>query len=175
MTRVRGTKAPAVDSGTYALWIALDRGASLVAGALGRVEVPRGVHLYVGSARRAMAARVARHLTRVHGPPQTIRARSLQQLGAAAPAAKRAHWHVDHLLQLRFARVYRVSLLHGVFCECELVLALRAEAGARVTVPGFGSSDCRRRCGAHLLLLPHGRRRLARRVLAAAGVAREVV
>lgn len=160
--------------GTYVLWIDLPRALTLEAGGLGRVALRSGVHLYVGSARRAMAPRVARHLTRSSGPPQPLRGRALATLEVLAPPRKKAHWHIDHLLELSSARVYRVSLLPGTHCECELVLALVSTAGARASVPRFGASDCSSGCGAHLLLLPRGRRRQARRLVAAAGEVREL-
>ncbi len=163
-----------VDSGTYVLWITTPRRVIVEAGALGRVSLAGGAHLYVGSARRTMAARVVRHLSRCAGVPQTLRARSLARLGVAAPAAKKVRWHIDHLLEHPAARVHRVSLLPGAHCECDLVQALR-DAGAVVAAPGFGASDCRRRCGAHLLRMPRGTLRQARVVVSAAGEVRELV
>lgn len=162
------------DSGTYVLWIELPRAVTLEVGALGRANLSGGVYLYVGSARRAMGARVVRHLTREDGPPQALRARALAALAVPTPSSKRLHWHIDHLLELRPARVFRTTLLPGFHRECDLTLALQAEVGARVSVPGFGSSDCRRGCGAHLLLLPRGQRRLARRLLADTGEVQEL-
>lgn len=156
------------DSGTYVLWITLPRRTPLDAGAMGRLALPGGAYLYVGSARRTMAPRVVRHLSRCGGEPQLLRARALARLGVAAPAAKKARWHIDHLLELPAARIYRVSLLPGSHCECDLVRALK-EAGAGVALAGFGASDCRRGCGAHLLRLPRGMRLRARHLITTKG------
>ena len=118
-------KLPA--GGTYRLTIRLARSLRLRAGALDRVTLPAGVYVYCGSARRNLPARVARHLRQ----------------------PKRKHWHIDYLLAHPAARVVEVRAWAGRG-ECDLV-AEAVGRGGRAVVPGFGSSDCRRGCPAHLI------------------------
>lgn len=93
-----------------------------------QAALPAGRYLYLGSARGpgGLRARIRRHLR----------------------ADKRPHWHVDRLTAA--ARVAAV-LAWPEGGECSWCAAIRAR-GAEVTLPGFGSSDCRR-CPAHLLRL----------------------
>lgn len=91
-------------------------------GALGEFDLAAGTYIYTGSARRNPAARVARHLAR----------------------EKRLRWHVDWLLAHPAARVTEVRWFTGAECAVN-----RATPG-ELPVPGFGASDCRAGCGAHL-------------------------
>ncbi len=98
---------------------------TLVVGRLGRRVFPRGWHVYAGSARRGLGARLAHHL---------------------APA-RPVHWHVDVLRQA--GRVAEVWVSAGAEPdECALARAVAALPGASL-VAGFGSSDCR--CPGHLV------------------------
>ena len=63
---------------------------------------------------------------------------------AICARAKARVWHIDRLTEI--APVEDVIALPGAR-ECAIVAAL---PGARVPVPRFGASDCRR-CEAHLL------------------------
>lgn len=110
--------------GLYVLELRLSRSKTTRIGRLGRHRFPAGLYRYVGSARRGLAARIARHARR----------------------AKKAHWHIDYLRpHARWERAWvwpETSLT-----ECELAERLCA-AGGRA-VPRFGASDCR--CAGHLL------------------------
>nr|WP_281250602.1 GIY-YIG nuclease family protein [Thioalkalivibrio denitrificans] len=92
-------------------------------GRLGTFELSAGYYTYTGSARRGMAARLKRHLSR----------------------DKRLRWHIDYLLAHPRVTVVDVAL----FDEAECVVNRRVPG--EVIVPGFGASDCRAGCGAHLL------------------------
>lgn len=98
-------------------------------GALGEHELPAGRYAYTGSARRATAARLWRHL---------------------GHRRRRLRWHVDYLLDHAACRVVDVGLFR--IPECTLNQGI----GGRVPVPGFGASDCREGCGAHLRYLGAG-------------------
>jgi sugar fermentation stimulation protein A len=111
------------DSGTYLLTLELPQSISVVAGALGTLELRAGYYLYVGSAMRNLWHRIGRHLAR----------------------PKRAHWHIDHLTQ-RAAKVSAAAIVSAHRLECHAA-ALVADA-ADAAVPRFGSSDCH--CGSHL-------------------------
>jgi Uri superfamily endonuclease len=118
--------------GAYALVFALSGSLRLPVGALGLCELPAGVYIYVGSAcgPGGLRARVRRHFR-----PE-----------------KPLHWHVDYLT----AAIPPVEVIweaSGARRECEWVRAFVAETGAVAPVPGFGSSDCKAGCPAHLLRL----------------------
>jgi len=118
----------------YLVLTRVPRRVELSVGALGTVTLARGWYVYVGRARRARPARVARHL-----------------------GARRAlRWHVDHLLAAFPARA--AWLVDGAGGECALAAALAAGLGGAQVPPRFGASDCR--CRGHLVRLsrrPRGR------------------
>ena len=108
---------------TYQLLIELPQPVRCRIGRLGEFDFPAGWYVYTGSARRAFEARIARHQRR---DDKTLR------------------WHIDHLLAAPGARVVRV--LRSRRGECAWNQATRG----RIVVAGFGASDCRAGCGAHL-------------------------
>jgi len=110
---------------TYQLYIHLRRPARLAPGRLGTRWLDGGWYVYTGSARRAINARVRRH----------VRAR------------KRLRWHIDWLLARPQACVEWVALHRSPEC------AVNRATGGRIAVAGFGASDCRRACGSHLRYL----------------------
>ena len=130
--------------GSYTLVLALGQARVLTIGRLGEVVLPAGVYAYAGSAfgSGGLRARLGRHL---RGDGVT-------------------HWHIDYLrAQARVADCfYTVS---DTPLECVWSRALAALPGALIPVPGFGASDCRSGCGAHLIGLPE--RADIRHVLAA--------
>lgn len=122
-------------SGAYRLIVTLSRPAIIVPGCLGRWRLERGRYCYVGSARRGLRQRVARHLRVVTGE------------------SSGGHWHIDALLRHRYARVIAADLVPGGD-ECALSLTLAADREIGVPIPGFGATDCRCGCPAHLYRLP---------------------
>jgi len=115
------------DAGVYRIWLELSARVTRKIGALGYVSLPPGWYVYTGRAARALVARVRRHLRR----------------------AKRAHWHIDFLLAAPTCRVRRVVLASRCAAdECRVHQAMGRMV--RSVVPGFGASDCRSGCGAHL-------------------------
>lgn len=107
---------------SYQLHIALDQAIAIKVGALGIVSLPAGDYVYTGSARRNLEARIARHLRK----------------------DKPLRWHIDYLLASPAAQVVHVE--RGSRAECLWNQATPGE----IPVPGFGASDCRHGCGAHL-------------------------
>ena len=81
--------------------------------------------MYTGSAKRNIEARIARHLR----------------------AEKALRWHIDYLLKAPGVRILEVKRSRRA--ECALNRAVRG----RIPVAGFGASDCRAGCGAHLKYL----------------------
>ena len=119
--------------GAYALALRLERPTRLQVGALGAVLFPVGVYVYLGSARGpgGIRARLGRHLR-----------------GAAHP-----RWHVDYLRAVAqpIACAYTTAPPPGMPWECAWSQALAALPEAWVPLPGFGASDCRHGCPAHLV------------------------
>jgi len=123
--------------GSYILWLRLPQPQDLVVGRLGRFPFPAGDYLYMGSARGAggLRARLGRHLSGVR----------FQRLG-------KLHWHIDYLRQVTQARGFGYNLASKK--ECLWSQKLAALPKACFPVPGFGASDCRSGCNAHLIYLP---------------------
>ena len=111
---------------TYQLELRLARPVRCRVGALGLCVFPAGRYRYTGSARAALEARIARHQART----------------------KRIRWHIDYLLAQPGVRI--VAVHRSALAECRLCQT----TGGRIVVPGFGASDCRSGCGAHLTWHP---------------------
>lgn len=116
---------PGPGSVTYQLWIRVSQPLSFAAGALGQRSLAPGNYCYTGSARRNLAARLARHLAR----------------------EKRLHWHVDYLLGQPGVAVVATRCFTAPEC------AVNQATSGTVPWPGFGATDCRRGCGSHLKYL----------------------
>ncbi|OGA25238.1 MAG: hypothetical protein A3I01_12940 [Betaproteobacteria bacterium RIFCSPLOWO2_02_FULL_65_24] len=110
---------------TYQLVISLRRGVRVEVGKLGVLKLPKGRYIYTGSAKRNLRSRIARHLAR----------------------EKRLHWHIDYLLARPEARVIEVRTFRAAECS------INERTAGDVAAAGFGASDCRRGCGAHLKFL----------------------
>jgi Uri superfamily endonuclease len=109
----------------------------LAAGRLGPLTVSPGRYAYFGSALGpgGIAARVERHLR---------------------PAdSRRAHWHIDYLTAV-LPITGMVSVTSEERLECAWVRLVAALPGAAIPIKGFGSTDCREGCSAHLVQLPEG-------------------
>jgi len=109
----------------YLLVVRIKQPLRFAAGALGEIPLEPGWYIYVGSARRNLNARLARHHRR----------------------EKKLHWHIDYLLAMTEpAEVRSVPIYTHQDLECRLARDLAAAAAG--SVPGFGCSDCR--CRSHL-------------------------
>jgi Uri superfamily endonuclease len=127
--------------GAYVLFIDVTEPLRLSVGARGILSFPAGSYAYVGSARRGIESRVARH-------------RRL-----AAQKTGKLHWHIDYLLvNPRVHWAGEVVLEDGV--ECAVSWKIAQMKGVTAPIPGFGSSDCQSGCEAHLYLLPEAYRSL---------------
>ncbi len=131
MSRSDASRHVLTESGAYLLYLELGRSICLEAGALGKVRFPAGRYIYVGSARNGIKARVARHAR------------------LAKSKSGRPHWHVDYLLLHPQARLKCVKAIPGAQ-ECVWSRRIACRKGSSVPVRGFGSSDCRVGCLAHL-------------------------
>ena len=114
-----------VDSGVYLFALELARPRTLAIGSLGNIRFDKGWYVYVGSARRGLSLRLARHERRVNG--KTLR------------------WHIDFLrVAARTTRAFPIQTFKDLECR----LAGDAKSISDGMVPGFGCSDCS--CPSHL-------------------------
>ena len=122
--------------GTYVLLLTANAPVVLNMPRFGKLTLAAGRYAYVGSAHGpgGLKARVDRHLR----------------------AEKPLHWHIDYLTAaLPVMHVITVVVTNGARLECTWVKRLLALNGASAPAPGFGSSDCRNGCPAHLVRLPN--------------------
>ena len=109
---------------SYLIHFILEKPIFLEIGRFGRFEFPAGKYVYMGSAKKNMEARITRHFSKL----------------------KRLRWHIDYLLGPH-AKVVGVELFDREEC------VVNQEIEGDVLVPGFGSTDCRNKCGSHLKYL----------------------
>ena len=107
---------------SYALFISITTPVKITVGKLGEFAFPAGDYIYYGSAKRALCARVNRHLR----------------------SEKKLRWHIDYLLAAAAVTITKVMI--STISECQLVAA----GGGAIVVTGFGASDCNHACGSHL-------------------------
>lgn len=158
--------------GSYALTLFLPASRRVQIGRLGQFDFSAGVYVYLGSARGpgGLRARLGRHLR-----------------GAGRP-----HWHIDNLRKA--SRVIGYCFLgsndEGAHAskgasmgelpaklECRWSWAIAGLPGISTPAPGFGASDCRSGCPAHLFRLPKNltSRRLRALLSASAGVSHQAL
>ncbi len=122
---------PASDNngGLYVFVRHLEQPRTVSIGMLGTYRLEPGAYLYVGSARRNLEQRVGRHLA-----------------GTGKP-----RWHVDTLSRLELRGRRFALLLRGTtLTECTLNRMVGRVPSVTAPIPGFGASDCRAGCAAHL-------------------------
>ncbi|MBW1917286.1 MAG: GIY-YIG nuclease family protein [Deltaproteobacteria bacterium] len=122
---------------TYLLIIEARQPTLVQIGARGTVSLAAGYYLYVGSAKRGLTARIARHYRQV----------------------KKRHWHLDYLLSRPEFQILEVWLSDSL-PECDLARTMLARPEVWVLKPGLGASDCR--CPAHFLVYQGNLRSLER-------------
>lgn len=118
-------------SGAYLLHLLVPCSLKLTVGALGEVDLPAGRYIYVGSARKGLEARIARHIL------------------LSRRKGGKVHWHVDHLLIHPEIKLVCAEAFPGEK-ECELSRRISLRKNANVPVLRFGAGDCRSGCPAHL-------------------------
>jgi len=122
--------APMFDGGLYVFLMRLTEPQSVQVGALGLIDFPEGWYLYTGSAKRNLTKRVERHWS----------------------LKKKLRWHIDYLATAPCSEpVGAIVLPESVgFSECYLNQEIGRKFGGQTPAPGFGASDCRNECPAHL-------------------------
>ncbi len=105
-------------------------GITLTVGRLGRRTFPLGYYVYTGRDTRSVESRMRRHLSK----------------------EKPCRWHIDYLTSAEGVDVYK-TVVHKTTAdkECDVNQRISQLPGARILFQGFGSSDCRRGCGSHLV------------------------
>jgi histidyl-tRNA synthetase len=117
--------------GAYILVLNIKQNMKLSIGVLGVHTLKRGTYLYIGSAKSGIGGRVRRH----------IRLSSTKSDGGK--------WHIDNILKNSLAEVAAALAFPGAE-ECAVSAVLASDERTDVPVAGFGSSDCRCGCPAHL-------------------------
>lgn len=119
-------------AGSYILKLLLPATIGLQVGRLGYFCLAAGTYVYCGSAHGpgGLAGRIQHHTRPVRKP----------------------HWHIDYLRQA--ARLQSLAWQTGSLpLECAWSREFSALIGASIPIPGFGASDCRQGCPAHLVYL----------------------
>ena len=125
--RLKGVK------GAYALMIELEECRTIKIGKAGSASFPRGYYVYIGSALGNTATSLGWRLARY---------------GVIPPKKK---WHIDYLLADTSAKMRRIKYAKTVDrLECKISLVISSKEWAEVPMSGFGASDCREGCPAHL-------------------------
>ena len=125
--------------GVYTLVIFIPSETSLIVGKLGTQRFLGGYYAYTGSAMGRGASglrhRLLRHLRK----------------------GKRRFWHADFLLAHENATVATIIAAQtDRRAECQVNRSIKRELRPGILVKGFGSSDCKRGCEAHLLYFGMG-------------------
>lgn len=111
------------DQGAYLALFHIEKSNRISVGGLGEILFSPGYYVYVGSAMRALASRIARHRRR----------------------RKRMHWHIDYL-RAEAEVVDILPIRASERQECTLAADLAGLMSR--TIPGFGCGDCQ--CESHL-------------------------
>ncbi len=111
------------DQGSYLILLRLSRGQTIEVGKLGSVRFRKGYYIYVGSAKKNLSQRMARH-------------RRLR---------KTHFWHID---DLRAQAEWHTAIPIRTADDLECDLAEAVKGLAEWEIPRFGASDCR--CSSHL-------------------------
>lgn len=109
-------------------WV-LAHDTDVTVGKVGNYRFSKGIYVYIGSARKNIAARIERHLK----------------------VDKKQRWHMDYLRPyVEPNNVITVPLHKG---ECAFKQFVEKQLSGKAVMKGFGSSDCK--CDSHLLKIPY--------------------
>ena len=118
--------------GTYCLVLNIRMPVKIRVGSLGKLQLRKGIYVYVGSALNGIETRIARHFRR----------------------RKKRFWHIDYLTTRRDISIEAAYYLgSGKREECSVADALLDIAEP---VKKFGCSDCS--CKSHLFRVPERRK-----------------
>lgn len=111
------------DRGAYIVILRLKRDAKISVGNLGPIRFQKGYYIYIGSAKRNLSKRLARHQRK----------------------RKNLFWHIDYLRQYT-DHCASLPVRASTHLECKIANALKGIS--LWSIPRFGSSDCG--CYSHL-------------------------
>jgi len=123
-------------NGAYTLLMFVPCQKKIKIGRMGIQVFPGGYYAYTGSAlgggSTSLEQRISRHLRK----------------------NKKMRWHIDFFSGDEDVRIISALIAQtDRSMECEINQHLREKSRSAIPIPRFGSSDCRRRCGSHLLYL----------------------
>jgi Uri superfamily endonuclease len=119
------------NSGVYQLGISIGKTCSILIGKRGNFTFPAGKYVYTGRAKKNLSQRIDRHKKR----------------------NKKCFWHIDYLLTDENVQLEDIAIIsENSSNECNENKKLLQE-DALIIAGGFGASDCKNNCGAHLLYL----------------------
>ena len=110
---------------TYLLILKVTRNARIAVGRLEDTEFKRGLCLYIGSAKRGLDKRIARHRIK----------------------QKKLYWHIDYILSSEQISVLEVWTKEANE-ECAIAHKVSTIPETEIVRNGIGSSDCK--CATHL-------------------------
>ncbi|MFW9808933.1 MAG: DUF123 domain-containing protein [Candidatus Thorarchaeota archaeon] len=118
--------------GAYTLIIQVEKDVSIKILSQYEVEFKSGIWVYVGSAMgsgsTSLENRIKRHFR----------------------SQKKIHWHIDYLL-VRDAKLIKAFWAESpVHIECDIAQKIQSRDEFQVGPKNFGSSDCQKRCSAHI-------------------------
>ena len=125
---------PMFDGGLYVFLMRLREPQFVKVGALGLFDFDSGWYMYTGRAKKNLAKRVERHW-------------SLKQ---------KLRWHIDYLATAATSLPVGAIVIpdSAGLTECYLNQLVGQKFGGQVLAPGFGASDCKEGCSAHLFFSP---------------------
>ncbi len=119
------------NSGVYQLGISIGKTCSILIGKRGIFTFPAGRYVYTGRAKKNLSQRIDRHKKR----------------------NKKCFWHIDYLLTDENVQLEDIAIIsENSSNECNENKKLLRE-NEFIVAAGFGASDCKNNCGAHLLYL----------------------
>ncbi|WP_147533703.1 GIY-YIG nuclease family protein [Bacillus marasmi] len=114
----------------YAVHLQLEQDHLITVGKLGTYQFKKGTYIYVGSAKRAIRARLNRHKKK----------------------EKVTRWHIDYLRP--FCEITKIITYELGDGECSLAEKIRKTYNGTFPIQRFGASDCK--CPSHLIYLCDG-------------------
>jgi Uri superfamily endonuclease len=117
--------------GCYQLFLKITEKLDLGVEALGNISFPAGVYIYTGSQQKNLMKRLIRHVA-LH---------------------KKRFWHIDYLTSDPGVTFSGIIIYFAERQECRINQNYQVHSGAQLHFPGFGSTDCKKGCGSHLLFL----------------------
>ena len=118
---------PLFNNGSYSIIYFLEKKIKIFIPKFGSKDFTPGFYVYSGSGKKNLLKRVERHLRK----------------------EKKLKWHIDYFSSQKVVTPKEIFLFKEKN-ECENNLFFK-KIGGVIVIPGFGSSDCKDKCGTHFL------------------------